>query len=321
MVSWLTFCQYYDAPRLQAMGDSVLWYASSVAAGAGSLTGPVPSTSAPGNMFYYSSQTTSGCTSAIDSTQVTILPKPVVTAPGDTTLCPGDSIILSAVNADPGAIFSWSPSLYLGGTSGRVTTSSPETSVTYSVIATNQYGCTDTGKVSISVYPAAVIALGDSVTIYSGQSYQVSTQSNCVSFIWYPPAGLNDAFIANPIASPAINTKYIVNASTQDGCTAADSINVYVSNSAALALPNAFTPGTGANGVFKIINEGISKLNYFRIYDRWGVKVFETTNAETGWDGAYNGTPQPQGVYVYELSASGSDGSAFVKQGNITLLR
>jgi gliding motility-associated-like protein len=55
--------------------------------------------------------------------------------------------------------------------------------------------------------------------------------------------------------------------------------------------------------MFKILKRGQAVLNHFRIYDRWGIVVFETTDIDKGWDGTYKGTPQPFGVYVYEVSA------------------
>jgi len=167
----------------------------------------------------------------------------------------------------------------------------------------------------------AVLNLGDSVTLYPGQSYQLNPQTNCSSFSWFPPAGLSDAHISNPVASPALSTIYIVQGETSWGCSTVDSISIYVNSESLIVLPNAFTPGNGPNSEFKIIKSGNATLNYFRIFDRWGVKVFETTDINVGWDGTYNGTPQPFGVYVYEVSAVTSIGVDFQKHGNVTLIR
>ncbi len=51
------------------------------------------------------------------------------------------------------------------------------------------------------------------------------------------------------------------------------------------------------------------------------MKVFETTNIEEGWDGTYNGKPQPFGVYIYQVEAETSIGEPFSKHGNVTLIR
>jgi len=320
-VKWLNYCLNYPAPALQASGDSILWYASSAPNGLGSITAPIPSTAALGNTFYYASQTLNGCTSAIDSIQVSVFPLPSLTVSRDTQLCPNDSIVLTALDPDKIAYYHWAPAIYLSDTTTPSVTVHPETDVTYNVVATNEYGCMDTAKVTVNVLPAATISLGDSITLYPGQSYNIVPATNCSYFIWYPASGLNSPYLSNPTATPQISTKYVVYATTSWGCIASDSINIYVSDQSVFAVPNAFVPGTGPNNLFKVIVEGEATLSNFTIYDRWGIKVFETTDINQGWDGTYNGQPQPQGVYIYQVNAVSSAGQTCSKTGNVTLLR
>src|SRR5690606_19892671 len=146
-------------------------------------------------------------------------------------------------------------------------------------------------------------------------------QGNALYFQWFPPLGLSATDIANPIAMPEVNTRYFVQAATEWGCVAYDSIDVNVNPESVLDMPNAFTPGSHPNNEIKIVKRGIATLKYFRIFNRWGTKVFETSNIDEGWDGSYNGSAQPMGVYVYMVEAVTSTGRRFVKQGNITLIR
>ncbi|MBL7719322.1 MAG: gliding motility-associated C-terminal domain-containing protein, partial [Flavipsychrobacter sp.] len=53
----------------------------------------------------------------------------------------------------------------------------------------------------------------------------------------------------------------------------------------------------------------------------WGTKMYETNDINQGWDGNFNGKPQPIGVYVYTVEASTPKGKRLVKQGNVTLIR
>ena len=161
----------------------------------------------------------------------------------------------------------------------------------------------------------------DSVTLYPGESYQISPQTNCTHFSWFPAAGLDNAYISNPVAHPAVNTHYTVSATNEWGCKIVDSIDIFVDPQTLLTVPNAFTPGKGTNGTFAVIKRGIATLNSFRIYNRWGNMVFETTNIDQGWDGTYNGVPQPFDVYVYEIDATTTTGERFNKHGNVTLVR
>jgi gliding motility-associated-like protein len=142
-----------------------------------------------------------------------------------------------------------------------------------------------------------------------------------VYFSWFPPQGLNDPYISDPIAMPEVSTKYIVAASNEWGCKITDSIDIFINPESLLAVPNAFTPGNGVNANFFIIKRGIVTLNYFRIFNRWGNLVYESSNIDAGWDGTYKGTPQPFDVYVYEIEAVSSAGQTFNKHGNVTLIR
>ena len=163
--------------------------------------------------------------------------------------------------------------------------------------------------------------LPDSVLLYPGQTYQMNPQGNCVDFSWFPPAGLSGDNISNPVASPEVTTKYYVIGTSEFGCVVVDTITVYVDPQTLLAVPNAFTPGNGPNNVFKIIKNGLATLNYFRIFNRWGNMVFETTDIDNGWDGTFSGAPQPFDVYIYEIQAVTSTGVVFTKKGNVTLIR
>ncbi|RZK47449.1 MAG: PKD domain-containing protein, partial [Pedobacter sp.] len=88
-----------------------------------------------------------------------------------------------------------------------------------------------------------------------------------------------------------------------------------------LDVPNAFAPSRGGrNAIVKVEGFGIEKM-IFRIYNRWGQKVFESNDRRIGWDGNFNGKPQPMDVYAYTLDVIFSDGTTTRKTGDITLLR
>ena len=164
-VTWLTYCQYYPAPPLMTVdGVGVLWYPADSVQSGGSAAPPFPSTTTVGSTFYYTTQTINGCTSAIDSIQVTVNPIPTVTVSPNLFLCPHTTATLTATDADPIAYYHWSPGLYLNDTNTASVVVNAITDEIYTVVASNQFGCADTASVSVTVYPAALISLGDSVT-------------------------------------------------------------------------------------------------------------------------------------------------------------
>ncbi len=236
-------------------------------------------------------------------------------------VCPHDSAQLLPVSKYPGTTYRWHPGLYLSDSTSAAPWVYPITSQDYVGIAYSQYNCRDTVHAYVIVSPNAEILIPDSATIYPGESYQIPDQTNCTSFMWFPPSGLSSASVSSPVAMPELSTKYIVTASNEYGCKITDSILITVSTETLLDAPNAFTPGNGPNNTFKLVKRGIAKLNYFRIYNRWGNKVYESADIDAGWDGTYKGTAQPYDVYVYEVEAVTSTGRTFTKAGNITLIR
>lgn len=87
-------------------------------------------------------------------------------------------------------------------------------------------------------------------------------------------------------------------------------------------IPTAFSPnGDGINDELKVMGKGIKAVN-FDIYERWGQKVFGTTDYTIGWDGTFNGGQKClPGVYAYRVFVEFLDGTSTSQQGNVTLMR
>ncbi|MBL7953017.1 MAG: gliding motility-associated C-terminal domain-containing protein [Flavobacteriales bacterium] len=90
----------------------------------------------------------------------------------------------------------------------------------------------------------------------------------------------------------------------------------------ALFVPNAFSPDSSTRNDAHCIygTECIASMQ-FNIYDRWGNKVFETTDPKACWNGTHNGQPLDPAVFVYHLSATLNSGETIERQGNISLLK
>jgi gliding motility-associated-like protein len=88
---------------------------------------------------------------------------------------------------------------------------------------------------------------------------------------------------------------------------------------AAVFIPSAFTPNSdGMNDVFKIKGENLQDFKLL-VYDRWGEKIYESTNSSEGWDGTYKGNPVQNDTYVYQVTAKNLGDKKMT--GAVTLVR
>ena len=62
------------------------------------------------------------------------------------------------------------------------------------------------------------------------------------------------------------------------------------------------------------------KMN-MRIYNRWGERVFKTSDINLGWDGRYKGELLSPDVFGYGLKFKCYENKEYAKKGNITLLK
>ncbi|MCW3122073.1 MAG: domain containing protein [Flavipsychrobacter sp.] len=88
-----------------------------------------------------------------------------------------------------------------------------------------------------------------------------------------------------------------------------------------IGVPTAFSPnGDGDNDILYVRGAAIKTMD-LKIYNRWGQLIFESTSKDKGWDGKFNGQPQPIEAYAFILNAGFIDGTSKLMKGNITLLR
>ncbi len=138
---------------------------------------------------------------------------------------------------------------------------------------------------------------------------------------WSPPYGLSCDDCPNPIAHPSETITYTV--SSLSKCIEPTEVTVNVRNEKGAILPNAFSPnGDGMNDLFTPLGREF-ELIQFVVFNRYGQKVFVTDNLGDGWDGNFNGVPQPSGVYTYicEYLVPSENGREKLTKGNVTLIR
>jgi len=153
-------------------------------------------------------------------------------------------------------------------------------------------------------------------------STPIETINKGVQYKWIPANNLNDNLTANPVFSGSESIKYLIEIINQSGCIIVDTVSVQLFDKISILVPTAFTPnGDGKNDRLSPILIGIDNMEYFRIWNRWGVLVYETKTSKPGWDGTYNGIKQEPGTFVWEAAALGIGGMVVKKEGLVTLLR
>jgi len=86
-------------------------------------------------------------------------------------------------------------------------------------------------------------------------------------------------------------------------------------------VPSGFTPnGDGFNDGISVYGTLNATKYNFEVYNRWGQKLFSTNEKTKSWDGKFNGSEVPEGVYAYRFNVL-VEGKEFSKNGNITLVR
>ncbi len=262
-----------------------------------------------------------------DSASITIKPFHGTLVPLKASVCLDDPLPLLASG---GATYNWYDNPNLTGTPSTLScTSCPDPKAlaplgvtNYYVLITTDVGCIDTLNTQVTVNPKPIIeSYPADTTIKYGQSIMLSAFGG-VFYTWTPTGTLNDSYSPNPVATPKATTSYVVTGANEFGCLAMDTSIVRVDFRAPSVIPNAFSPnGDGLNDEFGVQGLKFQKLLEFRVFDRWGKQVFETTNPAKGWNGTINGKPANQDVYYYIIRLGYGDDLVETFKGDVTLIR
>jgi len=286
----------------------------------------------PENMYYVKATAGEHCI-ATDSIKIRVA-SPSFTTNKDEYICYGGRIILSAINNNPSDTlrYNWTP---VAAITGKPDSSSievkPVTSTKFTVVASDSNGCETSKEVNVKVsdlHDGIITATADQYVIYTGQSTTLHALPKGYKYSWTPIETLSNPESQSPVATPKDTTTYTVSVSDPENgqCIYDTSITIYVVDRIIcgepdIFIPNAFTPnGDHNNDVIYVRGHHIGKL-HFIIYDRWGEKVFETTDIRKGWDGTFKGDNVDPDVFVYYLEVDCVDGQKYFKKGNVTLIR
>lgn len=267
------------------------------------------------NTKYFVTVTGNNLCTNIDSVIISIRPDPVFTINPPLTICKNDNVQLSASGGD---IYAWQPDPSLNNPVIANPVVHPASTITYTVNIT-ETTCNSSAILSttVNVNPLPPVKANKSNDLDCSNGSSQLSATGATSYLWSPAVSLDNPGVANPVATPATNTQYIVKGTDPvTGCSNYDSVivNFISANASGYYMPNAFTPnGDGLNDCYGIRYWGVIQHLEFSIYNRWGERIFFTTNPSDCWDGIYKGKMQDIGVYVYMIKAKTLCGETFRK--------
>jgi gliding motility-associated-like protein len=142
------------------------------------------------------------------------------------------------------------------------------------------------------------------------------------SVTWTPATSLNNRFSYTPTFTGLLPQLYTIAMITTAGCITVDTQLVKTHKKIEIFVPTGFTVnGDGLNDRLKPILMGFTKVNYFRIYNRWGKLLYNSNSDQPEWDGKINNQPTETQTVVWMIEAVDVDGVVHRQQGTTILLR
>jgi gliding motility-associated-like protein len=230
--------------------------------------------------------------------------------PNDTSVCIGDSVrLVPTIDADLSATirYIWSPTIGLDNPNSPTPMASPPVTIDYKLLVEDQKGCIDSDFIRVNIDPGANVNFEYEVLPRcQGAIIELTnTSTSSDEFQWK----LNGNFASNEF-NPSLQLDFTVENTvtligTNSTCT--DSITKVIPAMSFDEIfqfkdANVFTPNS--DGVNDIFNPGFKGEFVgcvdFRIYDRWGNKMFDSNSGQYGWDGrTMYGDRAPTGMYFY----------------------
>ncbi len=181
-----------------------------------------------------------------------------------------------------------------------------------------------------------LVGLGDSVRMLSDPRFfarsRITSALPIDSVSWTPKTYLHFANgdSLRPYVRPLDDVTYKLTIFDVNGCSTSELILVELDRNRNVFIPNIFSPnGDDRNDYFGVsTGAGVKKINFIRVFDRWGELLFTKDNIPAGadpnangWDGTFRNKPVDSGVYVYLIDVTFEDGQKLLYRGDVTIVK
>ena len=186
----------------------------------------------------------------------------------------------------------------------------------------NAVSCLQDSASTDFVFETFIIHAPPSQTILVGQTVPLWVDGRGVKYKWSPATWLSDTAAKNPIAQPLNDISYKITVTNKDGCISQDSVFIKVLPLEDIYVPAAFTPNNdGKNDILRPWYSGKLELLEFSLFNRWGERVFTTSQRGSGWNGKVSGLLQSPGVFAWIIRVKDPQGNKIIRNGTSTLIR
>lgn len=194
---------------------------------------------------------------------------------------------------------------------------------TYTLNAIDNNTCIITNTFAVNHYSAIANFSMSAITAKVGSTIYFTNISQYASnFFWdFGNGQTSTSYDASQTytVQGTYPVKLIANIAT---CSDTSMQYLYITDQLIISIPNIFTPNyDGVNDLWYVFSEGAIDMQ-LKIYNRYGVKLFENNGTGVQWDGrTLSGEPVPDGTYFFSLEVTDVLNNVTKYNGYITLLR
>lgn len=267
-----------------------------------------------------------GCTDTLIK-DIVLHPIPDIAAFGD-TICEGDIGELTVITPISSAGYIWSniTSELIFDADQPLASSSPQFTSEYEVVVLDTNSCTNNTATSILVVNDLDVSNFDTIVPMGDIVYlPLEFDINVFDLQWDPEESQGSGcLLCSPPYVQALEdeTYHLIISDKFDCFEATADYEVLVHPDIFIDIPTTFTPnGDGVNDIIYVEGWGIQELLEYKIFNRYGEQVFESTKMEHGWNGYYKGIIQNNDTYAYKVKALTWRNEEQIMEGYINLMR
>ncbi len=182
-------------------------------------------------------------------------------------------------------------------------------------------------ELSVELPAVVEIELGDTLTVLDPSIF---SSLPIESFSWEPADQLSCTDCKNPRVNAIRSQRYTLTVVDTNGCVAVTQVLVDIDRNRNIFIPNVFSPnGDGINDRFQVFaGRGVERIDFVRVYDRWGDLLFEALDlapsvdgTSPGWDGTFRGETMDPADFLYLIQVRYVDGQVLLYRGDVVLAR